>query len=122
MKWDLERVRANVQVARDEDLLDRATVYRAGMEQDALDIIEQELFRRGHTAADLVRYEESRTRQVLQDSHGIAYRCRCCPTPAVWSGWHWHRLWGKLPLVPVWGRYCTIHSPERKQPTPANEQ
>ena len=33
---DLERVQANVRKADMEDLLDRATVYRNGMEPDAL--------------------------------------------------------------------------------------
>ena len=51
METNLDRVRANVQAASTEDLLDRATVYREGMEPEALDLIEAELRRRGVTAA-----------------------------------------------------------------------
>ena len=39
MELDLERVRANAQQASTEDLLDRATVFRDGMEPEALEII-----------------------------------------------------------------------------------
>src|SRR5579884_673719 len=50
LEFDRERVRANVQEATTEDLLDRATLYADGMESEALDLIEAELRRRGVTA------------------------------------------------------------------------
>ena len=43
MTIEHERIRDNVHKADTEDLLDRATVYRAGMEPEALEIIEEEL-------------------------------------------------------------------------------
>src|SRR3954453_4314818 len=49
---DLDRVRQNVLRATDEDLLDRATVYRRGMEAAALDIIDAELAERGYLLRD----------------------------------------------------------------------
>ena len=40
---DLDRVRQNIRQATTEDLLDRMTVYRAGMEEEALELIADEL-------------------------------------------------------------------------------
>ena len=42
MRLDLDRVRANVRAAGTEDLMDRSTVWRDGMEPEALDIIEED--------------------------------------------------------------------------------
>jgi hypothetical protein len=109
MDLNLERVRANVQAATTEDLLDRATVYREGMEPAALDLIEQELFRRGLTARDLTLYEEQRQGKLLVDRQGVALRCARCERPATWAGWRWHRLWGRVPLFPRWTRLCDVH-------------
>lgn len=47
MDWDADRVRANARQAPTEDLLERVTVYRSGMEPEAVEIIEAELRRRG---------------------------------------------------------------------------
>ena len=46
---EMERVARNVQKATTEDLLNRVTAYRAGMEPEALVLIEQELRRRDVT-------------------------------------------------------------------------
>ena len=53
MLFDLERVKANVRQATTEDLLDRVTVYRAGMEDTALEVIEDELRARKLSAAEI---------------------------------------------------------------------
>src|SRR5438552_1414817 len=50
MLFDADRLQRNVETATTEDLLDRATVHAAGMEREALDLIEAELRRRGVTA------------------------------------------------------------------------
>ena len=42
MRFDRQRVESNVRQATTEDLLDRITVFAAGMEGDALEIIEAE--------------------------------------------------------------------------------
>ena len=47
MRLDLDKVRANARAASDEDLLDRVTVYREGMEPQAVPIFEAELRDRG---------------------------------------------------------------------------
>ena len=102
---DQERIRANVSAASTEDLLDRATVYRPGLEPEALALIEEELRRRGVTAAQQADHAEGRL-GVLSDARGTASRCARCGRPAVWRGWGWHRPWG-------WGwrgrRWCYWH-------------
>jgi hypothetical protein len=106
---ELERLRSNVRAASTEDLLDRATVYRDGMEPDALAVIEDELRRRGVTAAQQVDHG-AQCSNVLTDPQGLALRCERCSRPAVWRGWVWHRLWGLLPLFPRRVRLCEEHA------------
>lgn len=110
MRLDLDRVRENVRKATDEDLLDRATVYREGMEPEALAIIDAELRARGINAADIERHEQERG-EVILTPEGIAARCSFCHQPAVAQGWGWHRLWKVLPLFPRVYRYCSEHRP-----------
>ncbi|HVS37725.1 MAG TPA: hypothetical protein VMS17_19340 [Gemmataceae bacterium] len=107
---NLQRVKANVQKADAEDLLDRATVYREGMEPDALDLIEAELRARGLSAADIAAHRERRA-HVIYDANGLPMRCRRCRRPAVAQRWGWHLLWGKLPLFPRQLAYCDEHMP-----------
>jgi hypothetical protein len=111
MLFDLERVRKNVQEASTEDLLDRATVYRAGMEPAALELIEEELKARGIDAAEIEEHGERRRPQVKYLPDGTAVRCSFCYRPAVGEGWDWHRLWGKIPLFPRFYCYCEEHLP-----------
>ena len=47
MQLDLERIRKNVRETGTEELLDRITAYRPGMEPAAIEVIEAELERRG---------------------------------------------------------------------------
>jgi hypothetical protein len=53
MEFDSERVWLNVRKAETQDLINRVTVYRQGMEEDALSIIERELHNRGITQEEL---------------------------------------------------------------------
>src|SRR5947208_2710065 len=106
MQLDLDKVRTNVAQADTEDLLDRATVYRVGMEPEALAIIEAELRERGITARDIDEHEIRRNERVLIDVAGVARKCSCCDRPAVAEGWGWHRLWGWAPVFPRWLRWC----------------
>jgi len=109
MELDLDRVRANVKTASTEDLLDRATVYRAEMEPAALLIIEEELRQRGVTAAQQVDHQQRR-QDVLIDQARMPRRCALCSKPAVWRGWRWHRLWGWLPVFPRPMALCEDHA------------
>jgi hypothetical protein len=109
-RLDLERVRANVRSADTEDLLDRATVYRAGMEPAALELIEEELRSRGVGAAELADHAARREGAVLADE-GWAISCSRCRRPAVTLRWGWHRLWGLVPIFPRRLAFCEQHRP-----------
>jgi hypothetical protein len=106
----LERVRDNARQAETEDLLDRITVYRAGMEDAALEIIDEELRRREISGEDIRRHEQKRA-EVIRDSTGVARGCSYCRRPAVVTGWGWHRLLGVLPVFPRFRCYCEHHLP-----------
>jgi len=108
MEFDLQRVRANVRNASTEDLLDRATVYRAGLEPAALPVILEELRSRGVTAEAVVAHEGSR-QPALYDDTGTAITCQRCRKPAVVRQWGWHRMFGKLPVFPRPFYLCNEH-------------
>jgi hypothetical protein len=109
MRINLKSVRDNVHQAATEDLLDRATVYREGMEAEALDLIEQELQERGVSRDTIVEHERKRRQEVLFDTQGTALKCYRCRRPAVVASWGWHRLWGVLPLFPRRFVRCAEH-------------
>jgi hypothetical protein len=108
MEFNLERVRENVRKATTEDLLDRATVYRVGLEPDALPVILEELQARGVTPEAVVAHEGTR-RGVMQAPDGVARKCHRCHRPAVVREWGWHRMFGKLPLFPRPFYLCEVH-------------
>jgi hypothetical protein len=116
MHWDAERVRANVHRSSTEDLLDRVTVYRAGMEPEALGLIEEELHHRGVRAADVEAHAARREEQAFLLPDGMAAPCSFCRRPAVAHGWDWHRLWGYLPVFPRRFYYCAEHCPAELRP------
>lgn len=111
MHFDLDRVRANVKRAATDDLLDRATVYRGGLEPAALPVILEELRARGVTAADVVRHEEHH-REVVYHPSGVARPCAKCQKPAVVREWGWHRLFDRVPLFPRPFYLCADHRRE----------
>jgi hypothetical protein len=109
MEMNLERVRANVKAASTEDLLDRATVFRAGMEPEALEIIDEELYQRGVTASEIHDHAE-RQRDKVVTTDGVAMRCCLCASPAVTRVWRWHYLFGVLPVFPQRVALCAMHA------------
>jgi hypothetical protein len=119
MHLDLERVRENVQAATTEDLLDRVTVYRNGMEPEALFIMEEELGARGVDPKEIRAHAERRREECLFLDDGTAAPCSFCHAPAVAEGWGWHwvsfMMWGKrrhvVPVFPRLYRYCAVHQP-----------
>ena len=112
MELNLRAVATNIRRADTEELLDRVTVYRAGMEPAALDLIEGELSRRGITPEDIEEHERQRRETTLFADDGTAVRCSFCERPAEVRGWGWHRLWGRVPVFPRVFTYCDRHRPD----------
>src|SRR6185369_10119366 len=98
MNLDLQRVRELARKATTEDLLDRVTVYRAGMEPEALEVLEEELHRRDVGATDIRRYAEQHGREVLWEQPGLAAQCAFCRQPAIKVEQRWFRFLGVIPL------------------------
>jgi hypothetical protein len=113
-KLDLDRVRANVAKATTADLLERATVYRDGMEPAALDLIETELRRRGVSYHKQAEFGQVHDKAVMRGNDGSPIRCFLCPHAAVDWQWSWRRLFGIIPLFPRRYPYCERHSPGKR--------
>lgn len=109
MKLDLRRVAEFIRRADTEELLDRVTVYRAGMEPAALDLMEGELDRRGVTREQIAEHDVARRETAIMLPDGTALRCSFCNRPAVVSGRGWHKLFGLVPLFPRLFVYCEVH-------------
>jgi hypothetical protein len=111
MVWgcDLRRVAEFIRQAQTEELLDRVTVYRAGMEPAAVDLMENELDRRGISRQQIQEYDIRRRNQVIMLPDGWALSCHYCWRPAVRRGWGWYKLWGWIPLFPKLFACCEIH-------------
>ena len=109
MDFNLKRVAEYIRGAETEELLDRVTVYREGMEPAALDLMEGELDRRGITRADIAAHDAERRHGAIMLPDGTAMRCSFCERPAVVRAWGWHRLYGRIPLFPTHYAYCVVH-------------
>ena len=115
MFFDRERIARNVQKATTEDLLNRVTAYRAGMEPEALALIEEELRRRGATPEEIAEHAERVREDSLFLEDGTAAKCSFCHNPAVGEGRGWYKLLGgPIPLFPRSYRYCREHLPAEK--------
>ena len=114
VRVDVERIRINVREAETEDLLDRATVYRDGMEPLALEIIIEELHRRGVTDAQMDEHANLRRQDMLPPRpDGSVIQCSFCRRPAVLSISGWYRLWNLVPVFPKQFHYCSEHAPAK---------
>ncbi len=111
IEWNPQKVLENVRRADTEDLLDRITAYRHGMEPEAVEMIEDELRRRGVAAAAIEKRQQTYLRECLFYPDGTAMMCSFCRLPAVTQGWGWHMMWNQLPLFPRRFRYCKTHQP-----------
>jgi hypothetical protein len=108
MQFNPKRVRDNVANATTKDLLDRVTVYRSGMEPEALDLIEAELRQRGLGPREIESHALSREGTLL-DAGGVAQKCAYCQQPAVTRGWRMLKLFGLVPLIPARVALCADH-------------
>lgn len=116
MEWNPEKVLANVRNADTDDLIDRITAYRNGMELEAIEMIEAELRRRGVGEPVIEARRQVYLRECLCYSDGTAMMCSFCRLPAVAEAWGWHKLWKLVPLCPRRFRYCKIHRPANLSP------
>jgi len=109
MHLNLKRVAEFIRSAESEDLLDRVTVYRSGMEPAALDLMEMELDRRGFSRDDIAEHAAMRGESAILLADGTALRCSFCDRPAAVRKWGWHRIFGRIPIFPRIFAYCTEH-------------
>jgi len=107
--FDYQVVLTNVRRATTEDLLNRITAYRAGMEPEAVELIEAELCSRGVTAEQIAAHAERVEREAILLADGIAARCSFCHAPAVGTGWRWFRLLRLVPIFPRLVYLCREH-------------
>ena len=112
-EFNLDRVRDNARQATTEDLLNRVTAYRKGMQPEAIAIIEEELRNRGLGPMEIHAHRTQVEQDLLFDADGLPLTCSFCTAPAVARQRGWHRMWGRVPLFPRWFRYCKAHRPQR---------
>jgi hypothetical protein len=118
MRLDLRKVAEFIRRAETEELLDRVTVYREGMEPAALDLMEGELDRRGLTRADIADHDAARRQTAVFLPDGTAVRCSFCFRPAVIQARGWHKLFGRVPIFPRLFARCAIHSRPKREDSP----
>ncbi len=118
MKLNLKRVAEFIRRADTEELLDRVTIYRAGMESAALDLMEGELDRRGITREEIAGHNQERMRHALLLPDGTALRCSFCNRPAAVMARGWWKLFGRLPLFPHVFAYCVNHLKRNQKKKP----
>lgn len=122
MQMNLRRVAEYIRRAETEELLDRVTIYRAGMEPAALDLMEGELDRRGVDREAVAAHGEERLRAVILLPDGTAMRCNFCNRPAIVRGRGWHKLFGRVPLFPRMFARCATHAGKSCQELPGESE
>jgi hypothetical protein len=110
MEFNLKRVAEYVRRAETDELLDRVTVYREGMEPAALDLMEGELDRRGVTREQIAAHDARARASAIILPDGTAMRCSFCNRPAAARAVRFHRLFGLLPVFPMRFAYCEFHA------------
>jgi hypothetical protein len=114
MNLNLRAIAKSIRESSTEELLDRVTVYREGMEPAALDLIEGELSRRGFNSTAISDHEAERKAQGLLLIGGVAWPCSRCNRPAVRRAWTWLRLARWIPVLPWRLRFCQEHDPAKQ--------
>ena len=110
MHWDDEKLRLNIRHADTDDLLDRVTAFRAGMELAAIALIEQELHQRQVSAAQIAEHREAIVSECVFHADGTAKMCTFCRKPAVREAWSWHKIMNTIPVFPRLLRHCKRHA------------
>ncbi len=121
MNVDQKTIVERTQASDTEELLDRVTVFREDMEPEAIRIIEAELSRRGFTDDAILAHAKNRCESNIVGDDGSALRCTSCDRPAIVEDRDWFRVFGKLPIFPRSVRYCELHSRERHESRPDDD-
>lgn len=116
MALPLKEIASYARRATNEELLDRVTVYRDGMEPAALDLMEGELDRRGVTREEIAEHDARARAAVILRPDGTAKRCERCDRPAVHQHRGWHKLYGFLPVFRRTFCLCEDHRPNPDAP------
>ena len=111
LPFDEQKVWVNARKATDEDLLDRVTIFREGLEPEAIPILEAELRSRGIDKDQIRAHAEGNEKDILRGPEGTPLKCSFCRRPAIAQAWGWHRWWGWVPLFPRLFNYCRKHQP-----------
>jgi hypothetical protein len=111
MRLDLDKLRKNVKEATTTDLLDRVTIWRQGMESQALELIESELDVRGVGPADLQEHAKRRSAEMITTADGFPAVCYLCHRAAIERRWVWRRFMGLVPMFPRRAYVCDVHRP-----------
>lgn len=114
MNFDPKRVAENVREADTEDLMDRITVYRSGMEPAAIGLIEDELSRRGVSDRKIRAHASHIGETAMLDGTGLVIRCMKCQAPAVSLEWRMYRLLELIPVFPMHMPLCEEHGGHRR--------
>jgi len=116
MDFDLRKVAEHVRAAKTEELLDRVTVYREDMEPAAVDLMENELARRGFSPERIAEHGRERRATALVEPGGEVVRCALCDRPAVTTAWSWRIRWREWGLLPRRRPFCERHAAAYKDP------
>src|SRR5262249_26993810 len=96
------------QMSSTEELLDRVTVFRSGMEPEAVEIIKAELGSRGVSRDKIAEFEQIRRKDGLVGGD-LPRTCSYCDRPATVQAWGFAHGRTLLPIAPWRFNYCEEH-------------
>jgi hypothetical protein len=108
----LERIRA----MSSPELLDRVTVLREGMDNEALELFHAELASRGIGPDEIGAHLRDMRLKTVQHHDGLPAVCHTCGRAAVMERIEWHRLWGTIPLFRRKRYWCEEHGGTHNSP------
>ena len=80
------------------ELLDRVTVLRDQMDEEAIELLHAELAGRGIGPDEIGAHQREMRMKSIQHVDGMPAVCGQCGRAAVTTRMEWHRLWGIIPL------------------------
>jgi hypothetical protein len=105
-----DRRLARIRGFSDEELLDRVTILKEQMDDDALELMHTELTERGIGPDDIGAHLRDLRPKVIMHPDDTPATCFECGRAAVVQARAWHRLWGVLPLFKRTMYWCEEHA------------